>query len=144
VCIGFDFISECGIVDTTAGAERKMTMFGEFVKSLRVQRGKTLREFCLAGGRDPSNWSKMERGLLPPPQEQETLEKMAMDLGLKRGGTDWMHFFDLAAAEAGKIPSDLMDDSDLVQRLPLFFRTLRGQKPTPKEMRTLAELLRRS
>ena len=35
-----------------------------------------------------------------------------------------------------------MADAELVKVLPVFFRTLRGQKPTEEEMTKLAEKIR--
>ncbi len=117
--------------------------FGEFVRELRSRRRITLRQFCLTNGHDPSNWSKIERGELPPPENSETLEEYAKQLGLKKGTDDWLLFFDLAFREKGKIPSDLLNDEELVNTLPLFFRTFRGQKPTEEELDKMIELLRK-
>jgi len=65
-------------------------------------------------------------------------------LGLKDGSDKWYLFFDLAAADRGIIPRDIMDDKALVKELPAFFRTLRGQKPTEAEMRKVIEKIRKS
>ncbi len=84
------------------GARLSMT-FGEFVRNLRAQKRLKLREFCLKNGHDPSNWSKMERGDLPPSQYRETLETWATQLGLEKRSDDWYKFFELAFLERGKI-----------------------------------------
>ncbi len=118
-------------------------MFGEFVRNTRLKKRIGLREFCLKSGRDASNWSKIERGVLPPPKDQKSLEKIASDLGIKKGGEQWMQLFDFAALKRGKVPADIMNDEELVENLPLFFRTLRGQKPVKDELRKMAELIRR-
>ncbi len=117
--------------------------FGAFVKQLRTAKRIGLREFCSRHGLDPSNWSKIERGVLPPPKSQETLEEWAKYLGLRKGEDDWYRFFDFASLEQGKLPADILSDQELVAKLPLFFRTLRGQKPTRQELTELAQLLRR-
>ncbi len=116
--------------------------FGEFVRELRARKRLKLREFCLTYGHDPSNWSKMERGDLPPSPERLTLETWASQLGLGKGTDDWFHFFDLAFADRGKIPEDLLSNEELVDALPLFFRTFRGRKPTEEELDKIVELLR--
>ena len=121
----------------------KHTNFGSFFESLRQRKGLTLREFCKKGGADPANISRMERGVIPPPQRREILERYAVALGIESGSDDWYQFFDLAAAGQGRVPEDLMTDSDLVKALPAFFRTLRGQKPTPEEMKRIAETIKR-
>ncbi len=45
-------------------------MFGDYLKSRRLERDLTLRDFCRSAGEDPSNWSKVERGILPPPTDE--------------------------------------------------------------------------
>ena len=61
-------------------------MFGEFVRDRRLARDLTLRDFCRRIGEDPSNWSKVERGILPPPQSIEKLNLLAKVLAIKKGG----------------------------------------------------------
>jgi hypothetical protein len=93
---------------------------------------------------DPGNISKLERGLIPPPRSREKLEEYASYLQIQKGSDDWWEFFDLAAAESGKIPQDILNDAHLVKRLPLVFRTIRGQKISKEQLRKLAEVIRRS
>jgi len=57
---------------------------------------------------------------------------------------DWYNFFDYAAASTGRIPPDVMSDEELVKRLPVVFRTLRGQKLPIEKLGDLAELIRRT
>ncbi len=118
--------------------------FGEFFKSLRKKNRITLREFCLKASADPANISRLERGAMPPPQDTDILERYAKTLGIKTGSDDWYVFFDLAAADRGIIPKDIMSDREAVRMLPAFFRTLRGQKPTEEEMRKFAEKIKKS
>jgi transcriptional regulator with XRE-family HTH domain len=117
--------------------------FGQFLRERRLALGLSLREFCLRHGRDPSNWSKLERGTIPPTTDEELLEEWATNLELQKYSADWYTFFDLAAAEQGRIPRDLLADEELVQKLPVFFRTLRGQKPTEEEIEKVLNLLRK-
>ncbi len=117
--------------------------FGPYLELLRQQNRLTLRDFCRRAGADPANISRMERGLAPPPKSRDILERYAAALGLHDGTDDWYGFFDLAAADQGIVPADIMADADLVKALPLFFRTLRGQKPSPEEMRQVAEKIRK-
>jgi transcriptional regulator with XRE-family HTH domain len=119
-------------------------MFGEFVRSIRKQKRVGLREFCLKTRKDASNWSKVERGVLPPPQDSEALEELAQVLELEKGSAEWTKLFDLAAIDRGKIPADIMSEEELLSSLPTFFRTLRGQKPTKEELHGIAELIKRS
>lgn len=117
--------------------------FGSFLEKLRQQSHLTLREFCRRAECDPANISRLERGMIPPPRSTEILGKYARALQLKEGGDDWYMFFDLAAADHGMVPADIMNDKELVQALPTFFRTLRGQKPTADEMRRIADKIRK-
>jgi transcriptional regulator with XRE-family HTH domain len=118
--------------------------FAAFFQSLRKQHRITLRGFCEAAGADPGNISRMERRMIPPPQDREILSRYAKALNITEGGDEWYLFFDLAAADRGIIPQDIMDDAELVKELPAFFRTLRGQKPTEQEMRKVIEKIRKS
>src|ERR1017187_3627405 len=78
-------------------------MFGEFIKQIRQRQRLGLREFCLQSGCDPSNWSKIEREVLPPPRDEDTLRSWAKQLGIKPGPEDWLKFFDYAAVDSGRI-----------------------------------------
>jgi transcriptional regulator with XRE-family HTH domain len=118
--------------------------FGDFFKQLRKKKKITLREFCIQAQADPANISRLERGAMPPPQDKDILERYAKALGIKTGSDDWYTFFDLAAAGRGMIPKDLMSDSEVVKKLPAFFRTLRGQKPTEEEMVKLVDKIKKS
>ncbi|MBN2347048.1 MAG: helix-turn-helix domain-containing protein [Candidatus Aminicenantes bacterium] len=122
---------------------KKSLHFGRYFEELRQAQGLTLRMFCKKAFCDPANISRMERGLIPPPKSREILEKYAETLGLAEGSDNWYKFFDLAAADQGIVPQDIMNDAELVKVLPVFFRTLRGQKPTEKEMTKLAEKIRK-
>jgi transcriptional regulator with XRE-family HTH domain len=116
-------------------------MFGTFVKELRARQRLGLREFCLEHGHDPSNWSKIEREVLAPPRDEETLRIWAKQLGLKQGSQDWLRFFDYAAVDAGRIPEYVLKDEKLVAQLPVFFRTLSGQKPSREALQKLLEII---
>ncbi|MFP4204336.1 MAG: helix-turn-helix domain-containing protein [Opitutales bacterium] len=118
--------------------------FGSFFKSLRSRDRITLRAFCEKAQADPGNISRMERGAIRPPQDREILSRYASALGLKEGSDDWYLFFDLAAADRGIIPKDIMEDDELVRELPAFFRTLRGQKPTEEAMQRVIEKIKKS
>ncbi|HTV62882.1 MAG TPA: helix-turn-helix transcriptional regulator [Verrucomicrobiae bacterium] len=119
-------------------------MFGEFIKKLRAEKRLGLREFCIAADYDPSNWSKIERGALSPPQNYDVLRRIALILGLLEDSVEWRNLFDFAAIEAGKIPEYIMSDAELVKKLPIFFRTVGGKKPTEEELKRLADILKHS
>ncbi len=117
-------------------------MFGTFIKELRTRQRLGLREFCLEHGHDPSNWSKIEREVLSPPRDERILRTWAKQLGLTPNSDDWLRFFDYAAVDGGRIPDYVMKDEELLGKLPAFFRTLSGQKPSREDLQRLLEIIR--
>jgi len=117
-------------------------MFGTFVKGLRIKKSMGLCEFCKKNSHDPSNWSKLERGILTPPKDERKLQLWAAQLGLEPGTGDWYTFFDLASVESDHLLSGIKGDKNLIKELPQLFRIIRGQKATEEEMRNLAALAR--
>jgi transcriptional regulator with XRE-family HTH domain len=116
--------------------------FGEFVHAARIKKGLTLREFCRMTEIDPGNWSKTERGLQTPPKTRPVLTEVATALGFKEGSDDWQTLFELATISF--IPSGLLDDNSITEMLPVFFRTVRSEKPNKRELAKLIEKLRGS
>jgi len=114
--------------------------FGVFVKQKRLQLGLTLREFCRLTDVDPSNWSKIEKGTLAPPKSKEVLLAVADTLNFTINSEDWNTLHDLALI--GHIPKELVSDQSIIQKLPIFFRTLRGDKPTEKDLEELIKIIR--
>jgi transcriptional regulator with XRE-family HTH domain len=117
-------------------------MFGTFIKQLRAKQRLGLREFCLEHGHDPSNWSKIEREVLQPPRDEEILRTWAKQLGLKPGTDDWLKFFEYAAVDGGRIPNHILEDKELAAHLPVFFRTLSGQKPSREDLEKLLGMIK--
>ena len=117
-----------------------MKTFGEFIKDKRIEHKTTLREFCRKMRIDPSNWSKIERGKLPPPKSKTVLTEIAQILDIRKDSEGWQTLFDLAAI--AQLPSELIDDQSIVDKLPVFFRTLRGEKPSRQELEELIRLIR--
>ena len=118
-------------------------LFGEYFKKKRLEMRKTLRQFCLENGLDPGNISKIERGILPPPQSREKLANYAKRLGIVEGSDEWLEFFDIARTDAGRIPDDLLADKNIVAKLPLVFRTIKGQKLTGEQLEKFARALKK-
>jgi transcriptional regulator with XRE-family HTH domain len=116
-------------------------MFSQTVKSLRLQKRLTLRDFCEQAGLDPSNWSKVERGINPPPGDVGLLERLARFFGLT--GANKLAFMDEASLQRREIPSDVADNVILQKALPAFFRAARGHELSEAEIRNLAEDIRR-
>src|SRR3989304_10459618 len=118
--------------------------FGEFFKQKRTGLKKTLRQFCAENNLDPGNISKLERGLMTPPQGSDKLEEYAGYLHIKKGTDDWYKFFDLAHIESGRIPEELLEDEAVAASLPILLRTLRGKKISEKKLDELVQLIRKA
>lgn len=118
--------------------------FGEFFKQKRTSLKKTLRQFCVENKLDPGNISKLERGLMSPPQGSDKLEEYASYLHIKKGTDDWYKFFDLAHIGSGHIPEELLSNAKVVTSLPILFRTLSGKKISKKKLDALVELIRKA
>jgi transcriptional regulator with XRE-family HTH domain len=129
---------------TTGGKTRgRGKMFGEFIKKRRIDKGLGLREFCKQIETDASNWSKVERGVLSPPQDEEKLRNIAQLLDIKFGSGEWKEMKDLANIDAGIIPADILSDKQVLDSLPMFFRTIRSEKPTSEELDKLINIIRK-
>lgn len=116
--------------------------FGALFKEKRRKLGLTLREFCRVNGLDPGNISKIERGLLPPPRGKDILKKYATALGIKEGTDDWLTFCDLAIVSAGKIPPDIVDNEQLMNALPVLFRSARERNLNEEDLKNLVESIK--
>ncbi|MDD5625661.1 MAG: helix-turn-helix transcriptional regulator [Patescibacteria group bacterium] len=116
--------------------------FGEILKELRIKNNLSLRDVCKLVNYDPSNWSKIERGRISPPADANTLIKWAKALGLSEDAKELQNFTDKAQIAQGVIPEDILSQGNAVGYLPVFFRTLRNEKPTKVEIDRLIELIR--
>ncbi len=121
----------------------KRERFGEFVRNLRLRQNITLREFCRDHDLEPGNWSRMERGISPPPQDDGILRRYAKYLGIRPESDEWRQFIDLAAIDSGTIPADIMSDEELLERVPLLFRAARGEKLSSEQLDELLALIRK-
>jgi len=121
-----------------------MSRFGKLLKERRLEAGLSLREFCVANGFDAGNYSKLERGKFGPPESEERVDVYARALGLEEGSDAWMDFFDAAAAERGRIPRDIMSDEEVVEKLPVLFRTIRSERQEDVDLGELIERIRKS
>jgi transcriptional regulator with XRE-family HTH domain len=120
------------------------TAFSKFFYEKRLKLEKTLRQFCAENSFDPGNISKLERGLMPPPEAQDKLTAFAKALGLKKGSPEWQEFFDLADLECGRLPRDLADEKELLAKLPVLFRGIRGEKLSPSQLQALVEKIKKA
>ncbi|HCL00460.1 MAG TPA: hypothetical protein DHW42_10210 [Candidatus Marinimicrobia bacterium] len=117
-----------------------MRKFGDLVKDIRVKKRMTLRTFCKLTQIDPGNWSKIERGILSPPKSREVLNQIACVLNIEKNSDEYNALFDYAAI--GHIPIEITEQQ-ILQKLPMFFRTARGEQPSEEELKSLIEIIRK-
>jgi len=116
--------------------------FGEFIKDKRIKSQQTLRAFCLRNGYDPGNHSKIERGILNPPDDDDWMKQMAKAVGITKESGDWFEFYNLASVARQQIPKTLMDDAEVVDKLPVLFRTLQGEPLAEGKLDELIDFIR--
>ncbi len=114
--------------------------FGNLIKELRIARQLTLRQCCAELGVDPSNWSKMERAVTPPPKDIGILEGWARFFHLT--GQKKQEFFDLASLSRQELPADVASDERVLAALPAFFRALRGRELEGDKLKQFIEDVR--
>jgi transcriptional regulator with XRE-family HTH domain len=119
------------------------TTFGEFLKRKRLERRMTLRAFCERAGVDPANYSKLERGILSPPQDPKKLVVYERALGIPSKGEESRELRRLAALDRGELPPAVLADKELVGKLPVLFRRLEGDPIDDHMLDDLIETLRR-
>ncbi len=119
------------------------TNFEDLFSAKRKALGKTLREFCRENGFDAGNISKIERGILTPPQSKEKRLQYASALGIKEGSDDWLEFCDLATISAGKIPTGIVSDKELMAEVPVLFRSIRKEGVEKAKIQELLKALKK-
>ena len=119
------------------------TNFEDLFSAKRKALGKTLREFCRENGFDAGNISKIERGILTPPQSKEKRLQYASALGIKEGSDDWLEFCDLATISAGKIPTGIVSDKELMAEVPILFRSIRKEGVEKAKIQELLKALKK-
>ena len=119
-------------------------MFGELFKELRLKNGYTLREYCRNSNLDPAYISRLERGKITPPNNEEKLVELAFSLGLERESEACRNFITVALVSAGRIPNEIMSDEEALKRLPIFLRTLKGEKLSEEQLGSLLEIIKKA
>lgn len=114
--------------------------FGAFLKDFRIAKGLTLRQCCEQLGVDPSNWSKLERGISPAPKDTSVVEGWADGLGIF--GEEREQLLDLAALSRRELPADIAADERVMAALPAFFRAARGAELDEAALRQFVEDVR--
>ena len=117
------------------------TNFGQFLKEKRLALDLSLCEFARQVGMQPSNYCNVEADVLPPPPA-ETLEKLALTLGLKKGTPEYETLHDLAAEARDEIPADIERIVKANELIPAMLRTLEDEQVSKEQLRRIIEDLR--
>ncbi len=118
-----------------------MSTFGEHIRERRLGLGLSLRAFCLKYDEDPSNWSKIERGVNRPPAGSERKLMIGRHLEYADDSPEMRELFTMASVERGNIPAEILDDKPLMKKLPLIFRMLQ-EDPDEAELMRLVDIIR--
>lgn len=116
--------------------------FGEFVRLKRLSLDIGLREFCLMADVDASNWSKIERDRMPLKYDEAKLNQIAAILKLEQGGEEYGKFIDFACIASKTLPKEAYTDEEVLSVLPVFFRTVRGEKPSNEDLDKLIDMIK--
>ena len=122
-------------------SELKETTFGEKVRARRSELSLTLRDCALHADIDFGNLSKIERGRIAPPQDEEVLTRLLRALhldGTERGDALRTE----AALESGRIPAAALSDERVMAALPIFLRTAKNRQIDEETAAKLIDLIR--
>ncbi len=116
--------------------------FGFLLNKVRTENNLSIREVCKMVNYDPSNWSKIERGLISPPSDEGTLKSWAKEMKIQKENIH--DFIDSAQIAQGIIPDDILDRAEMLELMPAFFRTVRNKKPSKEEIDRLVNLIKKA
>ena len=74
--------------------------------------------------------------------KNEDIKDLALSVGLQENTEEWENFFSVAKISAGRIPDDIMSDEEVLQHLPLFLRTISGQKLSDNKLKELIDIIK--
>lgn len=118
-----------------------MKSFGQQLKEFRLRARFTLRRFSERSGFDAGNLCKLEKGYLPAPQDEGVLESFAKVLGLSED--EKSAFVNSARLERGRLPKEALDDEEMLDALPVLFRTINKKRMEGHELDELIEIIRK-
>jgi transcriptional regulator with XRE-family HTH domain len=122
-------------------AQNPAVAFGDFVRETRMKNGLTGRDSARKADMLPSNFSKLEHGVLLPPRDAERQRQLACAIGIVPDAPEARQFFDLAGAATNAVPLDLADIISKSETIPLLLRTIGNKRLTEKEIEALVELV---
>lgn len=118
--------------------------FGQYFHSLRIGLKLTLRKFSERFGEDPAYISRLERDKAPAPKAKAKQAFYAKCLGLKEGTKECNQFFELAAISNKTYGIDEVQNEKVLEKLPVFLRTLDNKNLDEDKLDDLIELIRKA
>ena len=112
--------------------------FYELLREKRREARLTLREFCRLAEEDPANFSRIERGLRTPPND-DVVSRYAKVLKLV--GQELQDFMDLAAIFRRELPKDIPEEA-LAEKLPAMLRSIDRIRPSRRQLENAVEVTR--
>ncbi len=112
-------------------------LFHEFLRILRQSKEIGMREFAHKIGMDVGNYSRIERGIIAPPQKETVLKKIAKALELNNDDTKKL--IALGNLAVGRIPSEIAENMREYEYLPVLLRTIANKQLTDEQLRELTE-----
>src|SRR3989339_837450 len=97
--------------------KNSLLLFGKILRQKRKENRIGLREICRKTNYDPSNWSKIERGMIAPPNDKDVLAIWAKNLGIEENSEEFHSFVDRALIAQGIIPKAL-SERELLELVP--------------------------
>lgn len=117
--------------------------FGQLLKKIRIEGANIgLRQFAELVELQPSNLSNIERGKIPPPANNETLDRICAALGLSLTDPRRAKLFDLAApSNSNRIPADIAKIIKENQGVPVLVRTVANRQLSDEKLKELAKYI---
>jgi transcriptional regulator with XRE-family HTH domain len=116
-------------------------LFGDFLRLTRLEKGLTARFVASAAEMLPSNFSKLEHGLLTPPRDAEKQKRLMAALNIQAGSAAAEKFFDLAAKAANSTPIDLAQIISENETVPLLLRTIGNKRLSEDQIKRLVAIV---
>lgn len=121
-----------------------MSAFGQLIKTRREELRLGLREAAERAGIDPGNLSKIERGRVNPPQDEDMLNRLCRALEYDLAAEEATRLRDTAFAENGRFAPDILSDAAVARRLPLLLRTVHNKQLSEEQLDNLIERMRQA
>lgn len=117
-----------------------MTNFGQTIEEIRKSSSITLKQLSRDIGFDPSYISRIERGKKKP--SDKFVDAFTSYFAIETGTETYKKIKDSASIARAEIPDYVMSEKDIVDRLPMLFRTITGSKIEEDALDDLINLLK--